>query len=247
MEVGLFIPCYIDQLYPQIGMATVAVLESLGVTPVYPKDQTCCGQPMLNSGCFKESEKLANKFYKHFRGFEYVVAPSASCVHMVRYEYGKFIQNDPEFARLQSHIFELSEFITNTLKIERLEGKFPHKVGFHQSCSGLRGLRLGTSSELNEKKGSKVRDLLQSLEGIEIISLSRPDECCGFGGTFSIFEQAVSSCMGMDRLRDHQQAGAEIITGYDASCLMHIEGLMKRNKSNLKVMHIAEIFSSAIA
>jgi L-lactate dehydrogenase complex protein LldE len=100
---------------------------------------------------------------------------------------------------------------------------------------------------LNEKKGSKVRDLLQSLEGIEIISLSRPDECCGFGGTFSIFEQAVSSCMGMDRLRDHQQAGAEIITGYDASCLMHIEGLMKRNKSNLKVMHIAEIFSSAIA
>jgi L-lactate dehydrogenase complex protein LldE len=247
MEVGLFIPCYIDQLYPQIGMATVALLESLGVTPVYPKDQTCCGQPMLNSGCFKESEKLANKFYKHFRGFEYVVAPSASCVHMVRYEYGKFIQNDPEFVRLQSHMFELSEFIINTLKIEKFKGKFHHKVGFHQGCTGLRGLRLGTSSELHEKKDSKVRGLLQSLEGIEIISLERPDECCGFGGTFSIFEQAVSSSMGMDRLRDHQQAGAEIITGYDASCLMHIEGLMKRNKSNLKVMHIAEIFSSAIA
>jgi L-lactate dehydrogenase complex protein LldE len=225
----------------------VAVLESLGVTPVYPRNQTCCGQPVFNSGCFKESEKLAKKFYTHFRGFEYVVAPSASCVHMVRCEYSKFIQNEPEFVWLQTHIFELSEFITNTLKIEIFEGKFPHKVGFHQSCSGLRGLRLGTSSELNEKKGSKVRDLLQSLEGIEIISLSRPDECCGFGGTFSIFEQAVSSCMGMDRLRDHQQAGAEIITGYDASCLMHIEGLMKRNKSNLKVMHIAEIFSSAIA
>ena len=247
MEVGLFIPCYIDQLYPQIGMASVAVLESLGVTPVYPKNQTCCGQPVFNSGCFKESEKLAKKFYAHFKDFEYVVAPSASCVHMVRCEYSKFIPKDPEFVRLQSHIFELSEFITSILKIEKFEGKFPHKVGFHQSCGGLRGLRLGTSSELNEKKGSKVRTLLQSLEGIEIISLSRPDECCGFGGTFSIFEEAVSSFMGMDRLKDHEQAGAEIITGYDASCLMHIEGLIKRKKKNLKVMHIAEILSYAIS
>ena len=247
MEVGLFIPCYIDQLYPQIGMASVTVLESLGVTPVYPRKQTCCGQPVFNSGCFKESEKLAKKFYAHFKDFEYVVAPSASCVHMVRCEYSKFIPNDPEFVRLQSHIFELSEFITSILKIEKFEGKFPHKVGFHQSCGGLRGLRLGTSSELNEKKGSKVRTLLQSLEGIEIISLSRPDECCGFGGTFSIFEEAVSSFMGMDRLKDHEQAGAEIITGYDASCLMHIEGLIKRKKKNLKVMHIAEILSYAIS
>ena len=247
MEVGLFIPCYIDQLYPQIGMATVAVLESLGVTPIYPRNQTCCGQIAFNSGCFKESEKLAKKFYRHFRGFEYVVAPSASCVHMVRYEYGKFIHNDPEYVRLQSHIFELSEFITNILKIETYEGKFPHKVGFHQSCSGLRGLRLGASSELNENKGSKVRALLQSLEGIEIISLGRPDECCGFGGAFSIDEGAVSSFMGMDRLNDYQQAGAEIIIGYDASCLMHLEGLIKRNKKNLKVMHIAEILSCAMS
>jgi L-lactate dehydrogenase complex protein LldE len=247
MEVGLFIPCYIDQLYPQIGMASVAVLESLGVTPVYPRNQTCCGQIVFNSGCFKESEKLAKKFFTHFRNFEYVVAPSASCVHMVRYEYDRFIQNDPEFVRLQSRTFEFSEFITDTLKIERFEGKFPHKVGFHQSCSGLRGLRLGTSSELNEEKGSRVRALLQSLEGIEIMSLSRPDECCGFGGTFSIFEETISSLMGMDRLKDHQQAGVEIITGYDASCLMHLEGLIKRNKKDLRVMHIAEILSYSIS
>jgi L-lactate dehydrogenase complex protein LldE len=166
---------------------------------------------------------------------------------MVRHEYGRFIQNDPEFTRLQSNIFELSEFITNILKVEKIEGKFPHKVGFHQSCSGLRGLRLGTSSELNENKGSKVKSLLQSLEGIELVSLNRSDECCGFGGTFSIFEEALSSFMGMDRLRDHEQAGAEIITGYDASCLMHIEGLIKRNKKNLKIMHIAEILSCAIS
>jgi L-lactate dehydrogenase complex protein LldE len=247
MKVGLFIPCYIDQAYPQVGMAAAKLLGNLGVTTVFPEEQTCCGQPMFNSGCMKETKKLARKFYKYFKGFDYVVAPSASCVHMVTHGYQKFFKNDAGYEHLKKNTYELSEFITDVLKVKRIEGKFHHKVGFHQSCHGLRGLRLGTSSELNEKMTSKVRLLLESLEGIEIVSLSRPDECCGFGGTFSVFEEAVSSFMGNDRLRDNEKAGAEIIAGYDVSCLMHLEGLIKRNNKNLKVMHIAEILARGVS
>jgi L-lactate dehydrogenase complex protein LldE len=247
MKVGLFIPCYIDQAYPRVGIATVKILEKLGVTTVFPEEQTCCGQPMFNSGCMKETEKLARKFYKNFLGFDHVVSPSGSCVHMVTHGYEKFFEHDAEYEHLKKHTYELSEFITDVLHVKKIEGKFPHKVGFHQSCHGLRGLRLGTSSELNEKMTNKVRLLLESLEGIEIVSLSRPDECCGFGGTFSVFEEAVSSFMGNDRLRDHEQAGAEIIAGYDVSCLMHLEGLIKRNRKKLTVMHVAEIFAGGVS
>jgi L-lactate dehydrogenase complex protein LldE len=247
MKVGLFIPCYIDQAYPRVGIATVKILEKLGVTTVFPEEQTCCGQPMFNSGCMKETEKLARKFYKNFVGFDHVVSPSGSCVHMVTHGYEKFFEHDAEYEHLKKHTYELSEFITDVLHVKKIEGKFPHKVGFHQSCHGLRGLRLGTSSELNEKMTNKVRLLLESLEGIEIVSLSRPDECCGFGGTFSVFEEAVSSFMGNDRLRDHEQAGAEIIAGYDVSCLMHLEGLIKRNRKKLTVMHVAEIFAGGVS
>lgn len=247
MKVGLFIPCYIDQAYPRVGIATAMILERLGVATVFPKEQTCCGQPMFNSGCMKETEKLAKKFYSNFKGFDYVVSPSGSCVHMVTHGYEKFYNNDAGYEHLKKHTYELSEFITDVLNVKKIEGKFPHRVGFHQSCHGLRGLRLGTSSELNEKMTSKVRPLLESLEGIEIVSLSRPDECCGFGGTFSVFEKAMSSFMGKDRLRDHEKAGAEIIAGYDVSCLMHLEGLIRRNNKNLKVMHIAEILSGGMS
>jgi L-lactate dehydrogenase complex protein LldE len=146
---------------------------------------------------------------------------------MVRHGYERFFKNDADFEHLKTHTFELSEFITDILKVKNIEGRFPHKVGVHRSCHGLRGLRLGTSSELNEKMTSKVLPLLESLEGIEIVTLGRMDECCGFGGTFSVFE--------------------EIIAGYDVSCLMHLEGLIKRNKKNLKVMHIAEILSGALS
>jgi len=246
MKIGLFIPCYVDQAYPHVGMATVRLLEKLGVTTVFPKEQTCCGQPMFNSGCMKEAGQLARKFLKNFTGLEYVVSPSGSCVHLVRHGYEKFFGHDADFRHLRNHTYELCEFISDVLKVQKINGRFPHKVGFHQSCHGLRGLRLGTSSELNEKMTSKARPLLESLQGIEIVSLSRPDECCGFGGTFSVFEEAVSSFMGKDRLRDHEQAGAEIIAGYDMSCLMHLEGLIKRERKKLKVMHVAEIFAGGV-
>jgi L-lactate dehydrogenase complex protein LldE len=249
-RVGLFIPCYIDQVYPHVGMAAVEALEKLGVTLEFPQDQTCCGQPQFNSGCFRDAARLAKKLFRTFQGYDYVVCPSGSCTAMVREHYGLLLEKEresDEFRHFVSRTYEFCEFIVDVLKIERLRGTFPHRVGLHQSCHGLRGLGLGVPSELvlAERTG-KVQRLLESLRGIEIVTLSRSDECCGFGGTFSVFEAAVSSFMGQDRLADHEQAGAEIIASYDVSCLMHLDGLIRRRGATLRVMHLAEIISGSL-
>lgn len=249
-RVGLFIPCYIDQVYPHVGMATVRLLEKLGVPFEYPDGQTCCGQPQFNSGCFREAAKLARKLFQIFRDFDQIVCPSGSCTGMIREYYSLLLDKEkdtPEFRRLISQTYELCEFIIDVLKVEQVDGAFPHRVGLHQSCHGLRGLGLGVPSEIvvSERTG-KVYRLLKSLRGIEIVTLSRSDECCGFGGTFSVFEPVVSSFMGRDTLKDHEEAGAEIIASYDVSCLMHLDGLIRRDKRPLRVMHIAEILAGAL-
>ena len=245
LTVGLFIPCYIEQFYPQVGMATLRLLERHGVRAEYPELQTCCGQPMANSGCNADASPLAARFLRVFRGYEYVVAPSGSCVSMVRNHYDQFLDGQPGFDHLKRSTFELCEFLVDVLKVGQFGGRFPHKVGVHQSCHGLRELRLGSASELRIARFSKVRRLLAELEGIELVAPARPDECCGFGGTFSVNEEAVSCMMGKDRLADHQRGGAEIITGVDMSCLMHLDGLIRRDRQSLRVMHIAEILSQA--
>ena len=248
-RVGLFIPCYIDQAYPHVGMATVRLLDKLGVRFEYPADQTCCGQPMFNSGCFRDAAKLARKVLKAFGGFDYVVCPSGSCTGMIRDYYELLLdkeKEDPDFRRLVGRTYELCEFIIDVLGLAEFEGSFPHRVGLHQSCHGLRGLGLGAPSELVlADRTGKVSRLLESLGGLELVTLSRSDECCGFGGTFSVFEPAVSSFMGLDRLADHERAGAEIIASYDVSCLMHLEGLIRRRRLPLRVMHVAEILDEA--
>jgi len=243
MQVGLFIPCYVDHLYPDVGLATVEVLERQGVDVDFPVEQTCCGQPMANTGCNEDTRPLAVKFLRVFKDYEYVVCPSGSCVSMVRHHYDQYLQGQPGFDELKRKTFELCEFLTDVLKVERMNGHFPHRVGLHNSCHGLRGLRLGASSELVVPAYNKVRRLLEAIDGIQLTELSRPDECCGFGGTFAVNEEAVSSMMGMDRLRDHLQAGTEVITAADMSCLMHMQCLIRRHKSPLKVMHVAEIFA----
>jgi L-lactate dehydrogenase complex protein LldE len=245
MQVGLFIPCYMDQLFPHVGMATVAVLERYGVGIEYPSKQTCCGQPMANAGLMRATKPLALKFFRTFKDYEYVVCPSGSCTSMVRMHYDQFLAGTPGFEELKNKTFELCEFITDVLKIDSVEGAFPHKVGLHQSCHGLRHIRLGSSSERVEPSFSKARQLLESLDGIELTEPSRPDECCGFGGTFSITEEAASCMMGRDRISDHLEAGTEILTSYDISCLMHLDGLMKRNGQSIKLMHVAEILAGA--
>lgn len=243
MKVGLFIPCYIDQLYPHIGMATVKVLRQQGVEVEYPVDQTCCGQPMANTGCTGDTRPLALKFFAIFRDFEYVVCPSGSCVSMVRNHYDEYLDDTAGFAELKHKTFELCEFLVDVLKVEHIAGRFPHRVGLHQSCHGLRELRMGSCSEVMGKQFSKTRQLLEALEGIEFTELQRPDECCGFGGTFAVSEEAISTMMGMDRIADHEQAGTEVLTANDMSCLMHLEGLIRRHKKPMRVMHIAEILS----
>ena len=243
MQVGLFVPCYIDQVYPDVAFATVEVLEQHGVEIDFPEEQTCCGQPMANTGCCDDTRPLALKFYAIFKDYPYVVCPSGSCVSMVRHHYDQYLAGKPGFEELKQNTYELCEFLTDVLHVERIEGRFPHKVGLHNSCHGLRGLRLGSCSEMVVPPYNKVRQLLASIEGLQLTELNRPDECCGFGGTFSVNEEAVSGRMGLDRLRDHEQAGTEVITAADMSCLMHLQGLIRRHHKPLRVMHVAEIFA----
>jgi L-lactate dehydrogenase complex protein LldE len=243
-RVGLFVPCYIDQFYPRVGMATVEVLEQCGVDLDFPEAQTCCGQPMANTGCTREARPLAERFLAIFGGYDYVVAPSGSCVAMVRHHYEEYLHGRPAYEALRKKTLELTEFLTDVVTVEAVEGRFPHKVGLHQSCHGLRELRLGRSSELvGPEDAGKARLLLGLLDGIEFTSPARPDECCGFGGTFAVTEEAVSCMMGQDRVFDHERAGTEVLTANDMSCLMHLDGLIRRAGQPMRVMHVAEILA----
>lgn len=247
MRVGLFIPCYIEQFYPHVGMATVSVLQRYGVTVEYPTSQTCCGQPPANMGYHVEARPVAEHFLQVFEGFDYVVGPSGSCVSMVRNHYWGLIEDQPRLEKLQRKTFELCEFLHDVMEIRGVEGQFPHRVGLHQGCHGLRELRLGSSSEMMGEHFNKVHTLLASLEGIEFCKLERPDECCGFGGTFAVTEAAVSCMMGQDRIRDHEQAGTEVLASVDMSCLMHLDGLLRRSGQTMRVMHVAEIMEASMS
>ncbi|MEX1231491.1 MAG: (Fe-S)-binding protein [Planctomycetaceae bacterium] len=243
MKVGLFVPCYVDQMYPEVGWATLQVLRRCGVDVDYPVAQTCCGQPMANTGCSDQTAPLAKQFVAIFRSYDYIVSPSGSCISMVRNHYGEFFGDSADYQHVRERSYEFCEFLHDVLKINELPGRFPHRVGIHQSCHGLRELRLGSSSELVQPAFSKVQKLLSLLEGIEFTSLQRPDECCGFGGTFAVAEEAVSVMMGDNRVADHEQAGTEVLTGVDMSCLMHLEGLLRRKRSPMRVLHVAQILA----
>jgi L-lactate dehydrogenase complex protein LldE len=240
MRVGLFIPCYVDQFYPQVGIATLELLEKFGCEVVYPPNQTCCGQPMANSGFEHLTKGCNDLFIKNFEEFDYIVSPSGSCVlHIKDHLHG-------DGTTIPQKIYEFVEFMTDVLKVENLEASFPYRVGIHQSCHGQRGLKLAQMSELMAPGFSKPEKLLKMVKGLELIKLTRGDECCGFGGTFCVAEEAVSVKMGKDRVADHLHHGAEYITGADMSCLMHMEGILHRQKSTVQVRHIAEILNSQL-
>jgi L-lactate dehydrogenase complex protein LldE len=242
MKVGLFIPCYINQFYPSVGIATLQLLEKLGLDVYYPIDQTCCGQPMANSGFEYLTKDCNTLFLKNFLEFDYIVSPSGSCVLHVK-DHLKIPGKEKQTLSIRSKIYELTEFLVDILQVSKLESSFPFKVGLHQSCHGQRGLKISSSSELVAPSFSKTEKLLRMVDGLELIPLSRTDECCGFGGTFCVSEEAVSVKMGKDRIADHIQHGADYITGTDTSCLMHLEGILRRNKSAVKIIHIAEIIN----
>ncbi len=247
MRVGLFIPCYVDQLYPDVALATLEVLESVGCEVEYPEAQTCCGQPMANTGCFAEAVPLARRFVATFAGFEYVVAPSGSCVAMVRSHYAELLHDDPSYKSLAPRVLDLSEFLVDVIGVEKLPVRpFAYRVGLHQSCHGLRELRIGRSSERMLENFNKTRRVLERMTGIEFTQLSRPDECCGFGGTFAVAEEAISCAMGNDRIADHEQAQSQVMTAGDMSCLMHLEGLIRRQKKPIAVLHVAQILAGRV-
>lgn len=247
MEVALFIPCYIDQFYPDVAKATLELLEKLGCKVSYPMDQTCCGQPMANSGFERDTDGTTRQFIETFKDFDYIVAPSGSCVLHIKEHQPSLSDMDEVQKKVQSKVFELSEFLTDILKVGTIEGSFPHKIGFHSSCHGQRGLRLSSSSELNEEPFSKAKELFAGIKDLELVELTRKDECCGFGGTFAVSEEALSVQMGKDRLSDHLAHQVEIISGGDTSCLMHLQGIAERNNKPVKFMHLAEILNQAIS
>lgn len=245
MKVGLFIPCYIDQFYPKVGIATLNILKKLGCEVEYPMGQTCCGQPMANSGFEANTQKTMHHFVDVFSDYDYIVAPSGSCALHVKEHYPDSLNKN--VSRVKNNIYELSEFLTDVLKVKEWPGTFKHKIGLHSSCHGLRGLRLAKSSELNIPDFNKTQYLLNLIDGVDLIQLKRSDECCGFGGTFAVAEEALSVRMGNDRISDHEKHGAEIITAGDSSCLMHMEGLIKRQKKSIRVMHFAEILNESLS
>jgi L-lactate dehydrogenase complex protein LldE len=243
MKVALFVPCYVDQFYPQVAIATLELLEKLGVDVVYPESQTCCGQPMANSGFEHLTGGCNDNFVRNFSGYDYIVCPSGSCALHVK---DHLHATDEKAAKeIRGKVYELVEFLTDIVKVENLTSRFRHKVGLHQSCHGQRGLKISQMSELVSPPFSKTEQLLHMVQDLELISLKRQDECCGFGGTFCVAEEAVSVKMGIDRVEDHITHGASYITGNDMSCLMHLEGILRRQKSSVKVIHIAEILNSA--
>ena len=187
MRIGLFVPCYVDAFEPDVGIATLELLERLGLDVDYPRDQTCCGQPMTNTGCHEESAATEALFVRNFAPYDYVVAPSGSCVHQVRYNLDA-IEQTAEVKQVRARTFELVEFLHDVLEVEAFPwAEFPHRVALHHNCNTLRGLGIASMSELRDRPFSKPRDLLAKVRGVEFVELARPDECCGFGGTFSVF------------------------------------------------------------
>jgi L-lactate dehydrogenase complex protein LldE len=199
---------------------------------------------MANAGFERESLGTCRLFVRHFRSFDYIVSPSASCVHHVRAHYDA-LEQDEDVRRVREQTYELSEFLVRVLRVENLDAGFAGRVGLHQGCQGLRGLRLGASSEMAGTSPSCAEVLLRKVKGLQLVGLDRRDECCGFGGTFATSEEAVSVKMGSDRIQDHLRHGAEVITATDMSCLMHLEGIIRRRDLPVRVMHIAEILNSS--
>ncbi len=244
MNVGLFIPCFIDQFFPRVALATVRVLRRYGVDVTFPMSQTCCGQPMANAGCAAQARPLARNFAKIFDPFQYVVSPSGSCVAMVRYHYDDLLDDHQSARALSEKTYELCEFLTKVVHAQTT-GRFPHRVGLHHGCHALRELRVAESTEVQIVRTDLVRELLEPLRGIQILNARRIDECCGFGGMFAHQEAEISAAMGTDRVEDFESVGAEVIASADMSCLMHMDGIIRRQKKTARVMHVAEILDEA--
>jgi L-lactate dehydrogenase complex protein LldE len=241
MRVALFITCFNDLLFPDVGKATVRLLRHLGHEVEFPEAQTCCGQMHFNTGYRDACSPLVRRFAATFAGFDAVVTPSASCAAMVRHNHATVAEEsgDPALAAavedVAPRVRELSEFLVDDLGLADVGARFPHSVAFHPTCHSLRLLRIG----------DRPQRLLGSVEGLRLVDLPGADQCCGFGGTFAVKNADTSVAMGDDKVDAVVGTGAEVLASADTSCLMHLGGLLSRRGSSIRVMHLAEILATA--
>ncbi|MFI2609770.1 (Fe-S)-binding protein [Kitasatospora sp. NPDC018619] len=244
MRVALFATCVNDALFPATAVATVRLLERLGVTVDFPAGQTCCGQPQYNTGYRRACEPLVRRTAEAFAGYDHVVTPSGSCVAMVRDNYPRIGARAATEGRgtgladlatdLVPRVVELTEFLTDVLGVEDVGAHFPHTVTYHPSCHGLRLLGLG----------ERPRRLLAAVRGLELVELPGAEECCGFGGTFAVKNAAVSAAMAADKTANALGTGARVLCGADNSCLLHLGSTLRRQGAPLRTLHLAEILAS---
>ena len=240
MRASLFITCYNDTLFPETGRAVVRLLERLGVELEFRPAQTCCGQMHANTGFRAEAFSQAKRLVRLYADVEAVVVPSSSCVAMIRDQYPGLLEElgneglREQFRALVPRVYELSEFLIDKLGVEDVGAYFPHRVTYHASCHGLRGLHLG----------DRPFRLLKKVRGLELAPLANIERCCGFGGTFSVKNGEVSSAMLTEKLEDVLATRAEFCTALDNSCLMHLGGAMHRQYAPVRTIHMAEILAS---
>lgn len=247
MTVALFAPCYVDQLYPQVAIAALQVLERLGIDVDVPSGAACCGQPPSNAGFGSLGDKALGAFVRTFAGYDRTVVLSGSCALHVRAHASHIGASG---ATVAAHTVEFCSFLHDVVGIERvaaLGASFPRRIAVHTGCHGLRGLGLASSSELQVGRYDKVRALLGTVSGLTFATLSRPDECCGFGGSFAVGEPAVSVKMGRDRLEDYESCRADAVVSTDVSCVMHLQGLARRDGMTLPMMHVAQVLAGTAA
>ncbi|WP_343532259.1 (Fe-S)-binding protein [Pedobacter sp.] len=237
MKIELFIPCFVDQLYPETAFNTIKILEKAGCEVSYNSKQTCCGQPAYNAGYWEQAKEIGTKFLADFSDTEYIVAPSASCVGMVKTGYNDLFTNTMVHNKcrsLQSNIFELSDFLINVLKKDYFGAELEGKAVYHDSCSGLRECKIKT----------EPRRLLSKVIGLEMLEMKDTDMCCGFGGTFAVKFDAISSAMAEQKVNNALAMDADYIISTDLSCLMHLDGYIQKNNLSIKTMHLADVLAN---
>jgi L-lactate dehydrogenase complex protein LldE len=240
MRVALFVTCLVDMMRPRIGFAAIRLLEAAGCEVVVPESQTCCGQPAFNGGDRASAAALAKKVIAEFEGYEYVVAPSGSCADQIRNEYPGLLADEPEWhgraIALASRVHELTDFLVNVGKIDKLPGNYQGGITYHDSCTGLRSLGIK----------EQPRALLARLPGVELREMVGAEECCGFGGTFSVKFGEVSAAIAERKCGNACATGADAIVGGDLGCLLNIEGKLRRlGDETTRVLHVAEVLAGA--
>lgn len=239
MRVALMVTCLGDALFPDVGKSVVRLLHRLGVDAEFPEGQTCCAQPMVNTGYLDEAVPVVRTFVDAFEGYDAVVAPSGSCAGCARHQHaivgrrsGDVALQD-RIAEVSPRVYELSEFLVDVLGVEDVGASFPHAVTYHPTCHSLRMLGVG----------DRPTRLLRAVHGLRLVDLPAAEQCCGFGGTFAVKNADTSVAMGSDKARHVRESGAEVLVAGDSSCLMHIGGLLSRERSGVRVMHLAEVLA----